>query len=245
MRRGVDSLLRAIEHVAAGLPRGIVLDIPGSSGSVRSVLEPLGFRVVAGDLFHAHGTPIRGHLVQCDMCEPLPFRTASVDHAVSSEGIEHIPDALAFLRELGRVVRPGGTLILTSPNTLNLRARLAYMVAGQLNLRSALDEVSCFHGSINGRLFHGHAFLRSYFQLRYVLHHAGFRIRSVERTRLSPTAVMLSPLVPLVWLMTWRVYQLEGRRHPGEHTRQIRRDVLSSAMLYCKNLLLVAERVST
>lgn len=244
MARRVDPIVQAIRRVAEGLPRGRVLDIPGSSGAVRGALEPLGFSVVAGDLFDVGRTNIPGALVQCDMTEPLPFRTASVDHAVSSEGIEHISDAFAFLRELARVVRPGGTLILTSPNTLNLRARLAYMLAGQLNFRSALDEVSCFHGVHNGRQQHGHAFLRTYFQFRYMLHHAGFRLRSVDRTRLSPTAIMLSPLVPLVWLATARVYQLEQRRHPGDHARDIRRHVLSPALLYSKNVVLVAERVS-
>ena len=152
MARRIDPIVQAIRRVAEGLPRGRVLDIPGSSGAVRGALEPLGFTVVAGDLFDVVRTNIPGALVQCDMTEPLPFRTASVDHAVSSEGIEHISDALAFLRELARVVRPGGTLILTSPNTLNLRARLAYMLAGQLNFRSALDEASCFMGARGHRL---------------------------------------------------------------------------------------------
>ena len=211
---------------------------------MRSALGPRGFEVVAGDLFRAQRSPIKGHIVQCDMGAPLPFRTASIDLAISSEGIEHVPDAFAFLRELARVVRIGGHLILTSPNTLNLRARVAYMLGGQLNLRSALDEVSCFHGTFDGRIMHGHAFLRSYFQFRYMLHHAGFRIRSVEWVRLSPTALLLTPLVPLVWLVTARVYQLSARQHPGPHTREIRRHVLSAPLLYSKNLCLVAERVA-
>jgi SAM-dependent methyltransferase len=237
-----DVIVGAIARVAARLPRGRVFDIPGSSGAVRAALEPLGFRVVAGDLFDVWRANIAGALVQCDMAAPLPLRTASVDHVVCSEGIEHISDAMALLQEFARVVRPGGYLMLTTPNTLSLRARLAYMAAGQLNFRSALDEVSCFHGVHHGRMQHGHAFLRSYFQLRYLLHHAGFRIIAVERTRLSPTAVLLSPLVPLVWLATARVYQREARRHPGAHTREIRRHVLSPAVLYCKNLLLLAQR---
>lgn len=240
----VDHLLRAIERAATRLPRGLVLDLPGSSGRVRTALQPLGFDVVAGDLFHVQGSPIKGHLVKCDMSQPLPLRTASVAHAVSSEGIEHLPDAFAFLRELARVIRPGGMLILTTPNTLTLRARVAYMLSGQLNFRSALDEVSCYRGSLNDRIFHGHAFLRSYFQLRYVLHHAGFRVHSIEWVRLSPSSVLFSPLVPFIWLATARVFHLERRRFPSSPGREIRRQVLSCAMLYSKNLLLIAERVA-
>ncbi|MBI4515274.1 MAG: class I SAM-dependent methyltransferase [Deltaproteobacteria bacterium] len=238
-----ERLLGAIARLARDLRRGTVLDLPGASGAVRSVLEPLGFRVVAGDLFKVAGSPMVGRIVQCDMAESLPLRTASVDHAVCCEGIEHISDAFGLLREFARVIRCGGALILTTPNTLKLRARMAFLLGGQLNLRSALDEASCFMGERNGRIFHGHVFLRSYFQLRYLLHHAGFRIRALACSRVSPTAVMLSPLVPLVWLATARVYQLEGRRRSGADRREIIRHALSPAMLYSKNLVLLAERV--
>jgi len=243
MTRRVDPIIQAVRRLAEPLPRGRVFDIPGSSGAVRAALEPLGFTVVAGDLFDVGRTNIAGRLVQCDMTEPLPVRSASVDLAVSSEGIEHISDAFAFLRELARIVRPAGHLILTTPNTLNLRARLAYLFAGQLNFRSALDERSCFMGQRGDRIQHGHAFLRSYFQLRYLLHHAGFRIRGVTYSRLSPTAIVASPLVPFIWLATARVYQQEGRRHPGPHLREIRGHALSAALLYSKNIVLSAERV--
>jgi hypothetical protein len=56
--------------------------------------------------------------------------------------------------------------------------------------------------------------------------------------------VALSPLVPLVWLATARVYQQEGKRHPGEQGREIRRHVVSAPLLYSKNLILLAERVA-
>lgn len=48
----------------------------------------------------------------------LPFADHSFDVVLSSEVIEHTPDPERGVRELCRAVRPGGVLVLTSPNRL-------------------------------------------------------------------------------------------------------------------------------
>ena len=48
----------------------------------------------------------------------LPFRDASFDLAVSNHVIEHLGDAALHLRELSRVLRPGGLAYLATPNRL-------------------------------------------------------------------------------------------------------------------------------
>jgi SAM-dependent methyltransferase len=48
----------------------------------------------------------------------LPFATGSVDFVVSSECIEHTGDPRRAVREMIRVLRPGGVLFLTTPNLL-------------------------------------------------------------------------------------------------------------------------------
>ncbi len=46
----------------------------------------------------------------------IPVADGSVDLVILSEVIEHLPDSDAALRELHRVLRPGGGLVLTTPN---------------------------------------------------------------------------------------------------------------------------------
>ena len=49
-------------------------------------------------------------------CEELPLADDSVDLAVSFETIEHIETQEQFVRELKRVLKPGGLLVMSSPN---------------------------------------------------------------------------------------------------------------------------------
>lgn len=52
--------------------------------------------------------------VVCSALE-LPFADGSFDTVVSTEVLEHVPDPLRALREMQRVLRPGGHLILSTP----------------------------------------------------------------------------------------------------------------------------------
>ena len=45
----------------------------------------------------------------------MPFEDGSIDHVLCSEVIEHVPDAAACVAEIARVLRPGGTLVMTIP----------------------------------------------------------------------------------------------------------------------------------
>jgi SAM-dependent methyltransferase len=45
----------------------------------------------------------------------LPFAAESLDLLIASEVVEHMPDPVQVIKELARVLRPGGRLILTMP----------------------------------------------------------------------------------------------------------------------------------
>lgn len=50
----------------------------------------------------------------CDICD-IPEPDGSFDAAMCIEVLEHLPDPISALRELTRLLRPGGTLIVTAP----------------------------------------------------------------------------------------------------------------------------------
>ncbi|MGC4090962.1 MAG: methyltransferase domain-containing protein [Polyangiaceae bacterium] len=55
---------------------------------------------------------------------PLPYADGSFDLVVSMDVVEHVPNPAPWLHEALRVVRPGGTLFLTTPNYGSLSLRV-------------------------------------------------------------------------------------------------------------------------
>jgi SAM-dependent methyltransferase len=110
-------LLRAIERWTA-VRDGAVLDFGCGTGGMLPHLERFGdVSAVDGDdqavaFCHQGGREEVRHLPPG---QPLPFAEASFDLVTSFDVLEHIEDDVAALRELARVLRPGGRLIIAVP----------------------------------------------------------------------------------------------------------------------------------
>jgi len=69
---------------------------------------------------NARATARAGHpALAADLNRPLPFRDASLDGLCLVEVIEHIVRAEQLVDEMARVLRPGGWLVLTTPNVVH------------------------------------------------------------------------------------------------------------------------------
>ncbi|MGZ5024645.1 MAG: class I SAM-dependent methyltransferase, partial [Chthoniobacterales bacterium] len=60
----------------------------------------------------------------------LPYPNESFDLVTCTEVIEHLENFRPALREISRVLRPGGVFVVSTPNVLNLRSRLRYLFFG-------------------------------------------------------------------------------------------------------------------
>jgi SAM-dependent methyltransferase len=58
----------------------------------------------------------RGAVVCANITRGLPIRSGSFDHAVLLAVLEHLKDPGALLREIHRILVPGGSLIMTWPS---------------------------------------------------------------------------------------------------------------------------------
>jgi SAM-dependent methyltransferase len=109
----------AIRPLLDALPIGRIADVASGTGRHAAHLAERGHEVIAFDLspeMLAHGSGAR---VQADLrCLPLP--DASVDAAVCTLALTHLPDLDPAFRELARVVRPGGTIVTSDIHVLSL-----------------------------------------------------------------------------------------------------------------------------
>ncbi|GIU84824.1 MAG: methyltransferase [Acidimicrobiales bacterium] len=69
------------------------------------------------EAMHLAGEVVPGTMGACVQADAtrLPFADATFDRIIAAEVLEHVPDDLAALSELARVLRPGGTIAVTVP----------------------------------------------------------------------------------------------------------------------------------
>jgi 2-polyprenyl-3-methyl-5-hydroxy-6-metoxy-1,4-benzoquinol methylase len=68
--------------------------------------------------------------IQADLNSPLPCPDASFDAIISTEVIEHLENPRAVFREFSRLLRPGGRLLLTTPNQESIRSLASLISRG-------------------------------------------------------------------------------------------------------------------
>ena len=64
---------------------------------------------------------------------PFPVEDASASAVVSVEVIEHIENPRALMREMVRIVRPGGWVVVTTPNQVNLTSKIYLLARDQFH----------------------------------------------------------------------------------------------------------------
>lgn len=111
----MDEILR---HLPAGAR---VLDLGSKTGSFPGEACP-GAVVVRLDCDPLVASP-GAEFVQADAA-CLPFRTASFNAVIANHSLEHIVELAAALAELGRVIKPGGALYVSAPDSSTFSDRL-------------------------------------------------------------------------------------------------------------------------
>ena len=99
-------------HAFEAARRGAnVVALDAGRDEVDGVAATFAAMVEAGELLDGslHTAAVQGDALH------LPFPDATFDRVICSEVLEHIPDDVAAMAELARVLRPGGTMAVTVP----------------------------------------------------------------------------------------------------------------------------------
>lgn len=194
---------RVIELLST-LPRGKVLDVPAGEGALGARLLEKGFEVHCCDLypeiFRLKGTEMR----QGDLMGTLPYEDGQFQYVTCVEGLEHLESPAQAIREFKRLLAPGGELIVSIPNILNIEERFKWLVHGYTShfkpiSKSYLEQVRRDHGAKEEIALHVHSI--SYSELRYQLEKNGFAIVKIFPDKPKRRIWMYWPALALIGLV--------------------------------------------
>jgi 2-polyprenyl-3-methyl-5-hydroxy-6-metoxy-1,4-benzoquinol methylase len=213
----------------------VIMDIPCGKGAFAKRMAEQGRKIIAADCSGDPGLPgVR--YVEANMDRPLSLADGELDAVACIDGIEHIERQFDFIRECRRIIRPGGCIVISTPNISSLRSRARWLATGFHNKgKTPLDET-------DPNPMH-HINLISFPELRYLLHTNGFEITEVATNRIKGMNWLYAGLVPLAHIMTRWVFRKEAR---GDQERRICSEVmarmLSTPVLFGETLIVKAVR---
>lgn len=99
-------------------PNGRLLEVGCGAGSTLKSLQDFGWQVegVDFDPLAVEEARKKGLNVHLGTLSEQEFPPGGFDAIVSSHVIEHVPDPVGLLRECNRLLKPGGTLVVITPN---------------------------------------------------------------------------------------------------------------------------------
>src|SRR5438128_4521077 len=160
-----ESRIRKLLRLLGGETPGRLLDVGCAGGELAALLVARGWRVAGAEaepalVEAARARGIDARAVDLDRA-PLPWPAGAFEAVVAAEVIEHVVDTDHLLAEMVRVLRPGGVLVVTTPNLASLENRLRlllgrypmwmdYRVVGTGHLRYYTPRVLRHHLEVHG-----------------------------------------------------------------------------------------------
>ncbi len=196
-----------------------VLDCPAGEGAFFQQLVRENFAVTAADIAPDN---FRLGEFQCDFADlndRLPYPDASFDAVTCLNGLQRVWARARAVEEMSRVLKPGGTLLISFPNVSDIRRRVLFFLSGSVTwsvigpphafLPGATDPAGCFRYAL------------TLADVLATVSSAGMTCNTIRATHYSAGALALLPLsiMPLIfrWLSPSRYGGVYDREHFAVH----------------------------
>ena len=124
MQRNIKT---AIVKYLQNLPSGEILDIPSGACWLEKELNLSKWVYYPADLYTETANL---NFKKVDLNNDLPYPDSHFDYIAYFEGLEHIENYHHVLREFSRILKKGGEVIISTPNPLNIKSRIRYLLIG-------------------------------------------------------------------------------------------------------------------
>jgi ubiquinone/menaquinone biosynthesis C-methylase UbiE len=207
------TISQVLKHVSDKDKELFHLDIGSGNGDlVRNLKKYLKTKAVCCDYTDALMTlpdqPV--DIVDLNKKKELPYQDETFNIVTATEVIEHLEDFRAVLREIYRVLKPGGVCVMSTPNILSLNSRLRNLWFGFAELMGPLPvqerKIESCAGHINPV---------SLFYLMHALNELSFKdidfiIDKYQRSGIVKAVFFLLPIRffgSLIWMREVKRYK--------------------------------------
>lgn len=155
-----------LRYVSRG---GSVIDIGAGAGAFSQRMSDLGYEVTALNIDNEKFIPSEVPFIEADINRGILLTgDKKYDAAFCLEVVEHVENPWSLLREIYQILKPGGLLILSTPNVTSFLSRLIFLWTGQ------------FHQFGDADLPYGHIRPITAFELSTIAHRLGWRILEIS-----------------------------------------------------------------
>lgn len=167
---------------------GKILDIGSAPFHLVYCLKKLGYDITGVDINPSKYSQFirKNHLAikRCDVeKEKLPFKNNRLDIVTFNDILEHLRINPVFaLKEINRILKPGGIMILRSPNAHSLYRLILF------NLGLSYEDPYMEFEKINHLGYMGHIRVYSTREIKRFLEKTGFKVKEVEYTFYNKTS---------------------------------------------------------
>ena len=168
-----------------------VLDVGAGHGAFTKKLHEEGYQVSACDLFPEIFYYDEVECKKADLTQTLPYEDGTFDIIIAIEVMEHILDHEVFFSECSRILKPGGSLVISTPNILSLKSRWRFLFSGFFYSFKPLQLTN------NDGLQHVASLTLD--QYHYLAIRNGLKLGRIEVDKRQNTSRLLLWLYPFIW----------------------------------------------
>ena len=216
------------------------LDLSPGDGATARLLASLGYAVVVTD--YDRPPPLTQEIERIggvDLNHFLPFQSGTFDAVDLVEVIEHIENQAQLIREIRRVLKPGGRVLISTPNILNVFSRMRFLFTGFLRGRVRPVHYTKKPGNAPN------IYLIHFYELYYLLFHYGFEVVELRKTRVKFAQIFFTALL-YPWMRLFSLAAvIRAEKDPVQrlHNRQVLKYMFHPALLLSDNIVVLARKL--